>query len=190
MQIEIMPIDEIIPYENNAKLHPEWQIEQIAKSIQQFGFNDPLSVWQNESGENIVVEGHGRLLAAQKLKINEVPVIKLNNLTDEQRRAYTHIHNQINMNTGFDFEKLDEDLSNLDFDFSSFGFSELDKSGNYIDEFFESGYTSEINTDDFKKFSVSFVFPKEYKNEIKKYIKEFTKEQITAHIIDEALKWE
>ncbi|MBO7473123.1 MAG: ParB N-terminal domain-containing protein [Ruminococcus sp.] len=81
--IEYVSLDAIKPYERNAKLHPQEQIEQIKKSITDLGFNDPIAVWKN----NEVIEGHGRLIAAKELGLEEVPVIRLDNLTDEQLRA-------------------------------------------------------------------------------------------------------
>ena len=122
MQIELINIDEIIPYENNAKLHPEEQIEQIKKSILEFGNNDPIAIDKN----NVIIEGHGRLLALKELGYKEVEVIKLGHLTEEQRKAYTLIHNKLTMNTDFDIEILESelaainiiDMSDFDFDLS------------------------------------------------------------------------
>ena len=85
---------------------PRWQVEQIANSIDQFGFNDPIGVWTNPQGVCEIVEGHGRLLAAQKLGIEKVPVIRLDHLDDDARRAYVHVHNQTTMTSGFDLDKL------------------------------------------------------------------------------------
>lgn len=119
MQIELINIDEIIPYENNAKLHPEEQIEQIKKSILEFGNNDPIAIDKN----NVIVEGHGRLLALKELGYKEIEVIKLGHLTEEQRKAYTLIHNKLTMNTDFDIEILESELASIniidmnDFDF-------------------------------------------------------------------------
>lgn len=119
MQIELINIDEIIPYENNAKLHPKEQIEQIKKSILEFGNNDPIAIDKN----NVIVEGHGRLLALKELGYEEVEVIKLGHLTEEQRKAYTLIHNKLTMNTDFDIEILESELASIniidmnDFDF-------------------------------------------------------------------------
>lgn len=122
MQIELINIDEIIPYENNAKLHPKEQIEQIKKSILEFGNNDPIAIDKN----NVVIEGHGRLLALKELGYKEIEVIKLGHLTEEQRKAYTLIHNKLTMNTDFDIEILESelaainiiDMSDFDFDLS------------------------------------------------------------------------
>lgn len=118
LKVEYVPIEDIKPYENNAKLHPAFQIEQIKKSIQEFGFADPCALWHGE-----VVEGHGRLLAAQKLGMKVIPCIKLDTLTDEQRRAYGLIHNKLTMNSDFDIDLLAEELDSIgDIDMEEFGF--------------------------------------------------------------------
>ena len=80
-----------------------------------------MAVWDSPEGIEIV-EGHGRVLAAKKLGLEKLPAIRLDHLTDGQRRAYTHVHNQLTMNTGWDFDKLEIDLEGLDFDFGDFGF--------------------------------------------------------------------
>ena len=119
MKIEYVSADKLIPYKKNAKLHPKSQIEQIKKSITKFGMNDPIAVWGQN---NIVVEGHGRLIACKELKMDKVPVIRLDDLTDEQRRAYTLIHNKLTMNTGFDMAKLDEELAKISIPMVDYGF--------------------------------------------------------------------
>ena len=123
LKVEYIPIDSIKPYENNAKIHTDEQIEQIKRSIEEFGMNDPIGIWK----DNIIIEGHGRLMACKELGMEEVPVIRLDNLTDDQRKAYTLIHNQTTMNTGFDLDILNEELENIELDMSDFGFDiELD----------------------------------------------------------------
>ena len=119
LKIEYVPADSISPYENNAKIHTEEQIQQIVQSIQDFGFNDPIAVTGNT-----VVEGHGRLLAAQRLGLKEIPIVRLDHLTDSQRRAYTIVHNQLTMNTQNDMDILAEELERLsdeEIDMSVFG---------------------------------------------------------------------
>ena len=119
LKIEYIPIEDIKPYENNAKLHPQEQIQQIKNSILEFGFDDPIAIWK----DNIIIEGHGRLIAAQELGYKEIPVIRLDDLTDEQRRAYTLVHNKLTMNSGFDIEMLNIELGGIDrIDMSDFGF--------------------------------------------------------------------
>lgn len=119
LEIEYVSIDSIKQYEGNAKEHPHEQIEQIKKSMQDFGNIDPIGIWHDE-----IVEGHGRYIAAKELGYTEVPVIRLDNLTDEQRRAYGLIHNQLTMNSGFDAEALEKELASIsDIDMDDFGFS-------------------------------------------------------------------
>lgn len=119
LKIEYVPIDSIKLYENNAKLHPKEQIEQIKKSMQEFGNIDPIGVWHNE-----IVEGHGRYLAAKALQLEMVPVIRLDSLTDEQRKAYALVHNKLTMNSDFDADLLDFELNDiLDIDMEQFGFN-------------------------------------------------------------------
>ena len=123
LTIEYLPLEDLKPYANNAKIHTEEQIQQIRKSIEEFGMNDPIAIWK----DNEIIEGHGRLLACQQMGMKEVPVIRLDNLTDEQRRAYMNVHNQLTMNTGFDMERLNEELGKIDnIDMSLFGF-DMDK---------------------------------------------------------------
>lgn len=126
LKVQSANVDDLIPYANNAKIHTAEQIDQICASILQFGFNDPVAVWFNAEGEPEIVEGHGRVMAAKKLGISKVPVITLDHLDDEARRAYTHVHNKLTMSTGFDWATLDEELANLNFDFSEFGFTVSD----------------------------------------------------------------
>lgn len=123
LKIEYVDISTLKPYENNAKEHPQEQIKQIKKSIKEFGMNDPIAVWK----ENVIIEGHGRLLACQELKISKVPIIRLDDLSDEQRRAYTLAHNKLTMNSDFDLELLNGELESiLDIDMSDFGFENMD----------------------------------------------------------------
>ena len=109
MQIEKIKVDEIIPYADNAKLHPERQIEQIRSSILEFGFNDPIAIDEN----NVVIEGNGRLMAIKDLGFKEVDCIRIEGLTEEQKRAYILVHNQLTMNTGFDIDILNRELEKI-----------------------------------------------------------------------------
>lgn len=118
LKIEYVDINSIKPYENNTKEHPLEQIEQIKKSIKEFGNNDPIAVWNNE-----IVEGHGRYLALKQLGEKEIPIIRLDNLTDEQRKAYTLVHNKLTMNSNFDINLLSLELTEIEnIDMTDFGF--------------------------------------------------------------------
>ena len=120
LRIEYVSKDELRPYANNAKIHTDEQIEQIRHSIEEFGFNDPIALWH----DNEVIEGHGRLLAVMGMdEIETVPVIRLDNLSDEQRRAYMLVHNKLTMNTDFDLDILTVELDDIfDIDMADFGF--------------------------------------------------------------------
>lgn len=109
MKIQKIRIEDIKPYENNAKLHPISQIEQIKKSILEFGNNDPIAIDEN----NIIIEGHGRYQALKDLGYKEVEVIRLKHLSEEQKRAYILVHNKLTMNTGFDLDILSEELRKI-----------------------------------------------------------------------------
>ena len=118
LEIEYVSIDTIKEYINNAKLHPQEQIEQIKISIQEFGMNDPIGVWHDE-----IVEGHGRYKACKELGISELPIIRLDDLSDEQRKAYCLAHNKLTMNSDFDLDVLSAELDSItDIDMSDFGF--------------------------------------------------------------------
>ena len=120
--IDYVPIGDLKPYTGNAKLHPKEQIQQIKSSIKDFGFNDPIAVWK----DNEIIEGHGRLIAAQELGLTEVPIIRLDDLTDQQRRAYMLAHNKLTMNSDFDLELLTKEIESIiDFDMTDFGFDSL-----------------------------------------------------------------
>lgn len=140
LKVEYVSIDKLIPYANNAKEHDDVQIGYIENSIEEFGFSDPIGVWTGDDGSLNIVEGHGRVLAAKDLGIEKVPIIKLDHLTDKQRRAYVHVHNQTNLSSGFDDDILWEDLDTIvDYDWEDFGFE--------IDDAIEE-YT-EVEEDDF-----------------------------------------
>lgn len=144
LKIEVVSVDELEPYLNNAKIHTAEQIEQIKKSIEEFGFNDPIGVWKNE-----VVEGHGRLIALKELGYDNVPIIRLDHMTDEQRKAYMLVHNQLTMNTGFDIDLLKIELEDItDIDMDDFGF-DMDLLG--YDDDWETNEVDEKT--EIKKFS-------------------------------------
>lgn len=176
LKIEYVKKETLKPYANNAKVHTEEQIEQIKKSIEEFGFNDPIAVWK----DNEIIEGHGRLLAVMDMdEITTVPIIRLDELTEEQRKAYTLVHNKLTMNTGFDFTMLDIELESIEMDMEQFGFINYDFS--YLDEIDGYGEDSSLNEPD--KFSVSFTFDKMHEVTLLDYIKENGKEGICDTII-------
>ena len=124
-RIELWPLDRLIPYARNARTHSEEQVAQIAASIAEFGFNAPILV---DSGAGIIA-GHGRLLAARKLGLPEVPVVVLDHLSETQRRAYTIADNKLAENAGWDEKILALELAELErdgLDLTLVGFSDED----------------------------------------------------------------
>ena len=120
MEIIKLNIDDLTPDPQNAKEHPAWQVEQIKESIEHFGNLDPIGVWGDN---NLIVEGHGRFLALKELGFTEVEAIRLDWLTDEERRAYALAHNKLTMNSGFDIDALNLNLGAItEIDMSLFGF--------------------------------------------------------------------
>ena len=108
-RIEHWLIGRLIPFARNPRTHSERQVEQIAASIAEFGFNNPILV-DTKAG---IIAGHGRLLAARKLQLTEVPVIVLDHLTEAQKRAYILADNQLALNAGWDEELLRVELAAL-----------------------------------------------------------------------------
>jgi len=117
------PLDRLVPYERNARTHSPEQVAQIAASIQEFGFTNPILV----DGADGILAGHGRLAAAKDMGLAEVPVIVLDHLSAAQRRAYILADNQLALNAGWDTELLQMEVAALnlaDFDLSLLGFDD------------------------------------------------------------------
>jgi DNA modification methylase len=122
-KLELWPVDRLVPYERNARTHSSEQIAQIAASIQEFGFTNPILV-ANDDG---IIAGHGRLAAAKDLGLKEVPVVVLDHLTPTQRRAYVLADNKLALNAGWDVDMLAaeiEGLQLLEFNLSLLGWSD------------------------------------------------------------------
>ncbi len=119
LKIEYIAVEDLKPYEKNNKKHEDFDIGEIAKSISKYEMIDPVGIWGKD---NTIVEGHGRVLACKQLGIDKVPCIRLDHLTDEQRREYAIVHNKSSELALYDFDNLadelaDLDLSDFDFDF-------------------------------------------------------------------------
>ena len=140
-QITYKNVSDLIPYARNSRTHSEAQVLQIAASIKEFGFTNPILI----DGENGIIAGHGRVLAAMKLSINEVPCIELSGMTETQKRAYIIADNKIAENAGWDDEMLTLELEELKlegFDVELTGFS-LDEIAALSPEEIPAGLTDE-----------------------------------------------
>jgi ParB-like chromosome segregation protein Spo0J len=122
LQIEYKKIDDLIPYIKNSRTHSPQQIQQLAASIKEFGWTNPILL----DGDNGIIAGHGRLAAARLLNQIEVPTIQLNGLNENQKRAYIIADNKLALNAGWDIEFLNleiKDLQDAGFDLNLMGFS-------------------------------------------------------------------
>ena len=134
-------VDDLIPYVNNSRTHSDEQVTQVASSIKEFGFTNPILIDE----DNGVIAGHGRLLASKKLKLDEVPCIVLSGLSEAQRKAYVIADNQLALNSGWDLDKLQlevEQLTELDFDVNLLGFDD-DFLDGLLEEELAEGLTDE-----------------------------------------------
>jgi ParB-like chromosome segregation protein Spo0J len=125
MQIDMVKTDDLIPYVNNSRTHSDEQVTQIASSIKEFGFTNPILT----DGEGGIIAGHGRLMAAKKLGLTEVPTIALEGLTEAQKKAYVIADNRLALNASWDMDVLIQEveiLSELDFDLSLLGFDDIE----------------------------------------------------------------
>ena len=150
MQIIQRNVLELIPYVNNSRTHSDEQVIQIASSIKEFGFTNPILT----DGENGIIAGHGRLMAAKKLGLKEVPTIELSHLSEAQKKAYIIADNKIALNSGWDDAMLAlefAELEALDFDLELTGFGVLEMA-NIFDDGVRGepeSSTKEIDTDDY-----------------------------------------
>jgi len=132
-QIEAIALDRLIPYARNSRTHDDAQVAQIAASIREFGFTNPVLV----DGDGGIIAGHGRVMAARKLGLAEVPCIRLDYLTETQKRAYIIADNKLALNSGWDENMLRlelDDLREADFDLGTIGFSEEELGAFDVDE--------------------------------------------------------
>lgn len=156
LSVEYIGIDELVMYKNNAKLHDSQQVDQIAASIEEFGFNSPILAWHNDDGEPEIVAGHGRLMAARKLGLEKLPVVFLDHMSEEQRRAFCLVENQLTLASGFDSELLEIELGNISIDMEQFGFEIEDFEPSFDD------VVDETEPDEGVSVKVSFNDPELY----------------------------
>lgn len=131
LKVTYRKVDDLIPYARNARTHSAEQVTQIASSIKEFGFCNPVLV----DGESGIIAGHGRVMAAKKLGLDEVPTIELTGLSEAQKRAFILADNKIALNSGWDEEMLElelTELKDLDFDLGLTGFND-DEIGDLLD---------------------------------------------------------
>lgn len=183
MKIETIPTEKLIPYARNSRTHDDAQVAQIASSIREFGFNNPVLIGE----DNDIIAGHGRVLAARKLELTSIPCIRLGHLTETQKRAYVLADNRIALNSGWDEEMLKLELADLketeiDLEILGFSLNDLEMAGVADDEIAE-GEPEDLNG--MKQLILSYQM-EEYKNLIKDLNKYMEKYDLPDH--SEAVK--
>jgi len=149
MKIEQLPTADLIPYARNTRTHSPEQVAQIAGSIREFGFTNPILI----DGENGIIAGHGRVMAASKLGLAKVPCIRLAHLSDTQKRAYIIADNKLALNAGWDEEMLGlelSDLRELDYDLGLLGFD-----GDAIENFLKPQEIEPTSPEEFQEVDES-----------------------------------
>ena len=132
LAIEYRSVNDLIPYVNNSRTHSDDQVQQVASSIKEFGFTNPILI--DEDGG--IIAGHGRLMAAKKLGLDDVPTIELAGLTEAQKKAYVIADNKLSLNSGWDESLLKLEimtLSEMDYDLELLGF-DVDELTRLVDE--------------------------------------------------------
>ena len=165
LRIDYLDVKALKPYDKNARKHTDADVSKIMNSIREFGFSDPIGVW----GENnLIVEGHGRVMAAKKLGMEKVPCIHLDHLSDEQRRAYALAHNRTAELSAWIDDVLDAELdalADLDFDMTEFGFDpDAEELAEVTDSWFnrerKEGAERQEGNDEYNEFLEKFEIPK------------------------------
>ena len=210
MNIVKIKVEDLIPYINNPR-NNENAVDKVASSIAEFGFKNPIFVDKN----NVVVNGHTRLLASKKLGLKEVPCIVIDDLSEAQVKAFRIADNKVSEYSKWDYDLLNielEQLNELDFNMSDFGFNfyiddedveevyfeedgEDDEVKNtyiegnsFVDDLMTSDFYMQGKVEPLKIFNITFTFPSDYKKDVLEYIKEFGKDSIVNDIIDKSLK--
>jgi len=179
LQIEYKETADLIPYVNNSRTHSSEQVQQVASSIKEFGFTNPILIDEKDG----IIAGHGRLLASQLLKLEEVPTIRLVGLTDAQKKAYVIADNQLALNSGWDLEKLKvefDGLSDLGFDLDLLGFDD-----SFMDDLLGKDDTEQEEYT--KKIDIPTYEPKGEKPEVTELFNDEKTFELVANIKDSNL---
>lgn len=182
LKILYRSVNDLIPYANNARTHSEDQVNQIASSIKEFGFNNPILV--DEQGG--VIAGHGRLKAAKKLGLKVVPTIELSGLSDPQKKAFILADNRIALNSGWDIDLLRIELQELqDTDLAPVtGFSDEELNALLCGTTEPAEEEPEKDEPEADSFNLTLSIPIEYKEQVQDFVKSFGPEDLIQKIID------
>ena len=175
LEVKYLSINDLVPYANNPRTRTDNQVTQVASSIKEFGFNNPILIDEGKG----VIAGHGRLAAAKKLGLETVPTITLTGLTEAQRKAYVIADNKLTENSRWDYDLLSieiERLKELDFELSELGFSEVELEGICNSEP-DMSILAELDDEELDQFegdvkrAIQIEFESEHYNEAQELIK-------------------
>ena len=173
-----MKVGDLIPYERNPRKIPQEAIDDVKESYAQCGVIDPIEVDEN----HVILSGHTRRLAAMEMGVEELDVLIVNGLTEKQKKKYRLLANKTGEKSSWDYELLEWELEDLDFEGYDFGFDVLNQS--YIDDLTEEALgvagSNPLNT-----FNITLIFPKEHEDEIKAWFKENGNEAAVALVMKE-----
>ncbi len=180
LKIEYLPIGDIKPYENNPRKNDR-AVEPLMESIKKFGFRVPIII----DVKNVIVTGHTRLKAAERLELEKVPCVRADDLTDEQIRAYRLADNKVGELAEWDYDSLDEELAKIvDIEMDALGFIINDES-NFVNDLLENDYGTTSKGDN-SHFAVTFTFEKQHEKKVLDYIRKVGKQSIIDYIIGQA----
>ena len=184
LKILYRPVNDLIPYANNARTHSEEQVNQIASSIKEFGFNNPVLIDEKSGG----IAGHGRLKAAKKLGLKAIPTIELTGLSEAQKKAFILADNRIALNSGWDIDLLRIELQELqDTDLAPVtGFSDEELNALLCETAkpAEEEEKPEKEEPEADSFNLTLSIPIEYKKQVQDFVKSFGLEDLIQKIID------
>ena len=184
MEIKELEVKTLKPYEKNPRYN-ENAVAAVAESIKKYGFKQPIVI----DKDNVVVCGHTRLKAAEKLGLKQVPCVRADTLTEQQIRAYRLADNKVAELSGWDYELLEIEMAQLDIDTELFEFAGYGDEGyDFITDLVEEGFVSGKTALESTTFSMSLTFPVEFQEQILDYLGEKGKEEITEHLIEIARK--
>ena len=184
LKVVYRQIADLIPYVRNARTHSEDQVAKIAASIKEFGWTNPILIDRDHG----IIAGHGRLMAAKKLGLREVPTIELSGMTDVQKRAYILADNRLAIDAGWDVELLSLELQEIPEDylkltgFNDFELEQFLAVPEFDDDFYQ---TTAADAPEKDQFQVAFLFPVDKREAVTKYLKDVGKDSIVNYILEQ-----
>lgn len=196
LKVSYRRIEDLIPYARNARTHSDEQVARIAGSIKEFGWTSPILV----DGENGIIAGHGRLAAARKLGMTEVPVIELSGLSESKKRAYILADNRLALDAGWDYGQLKIELEEIkacsEDLLNTVGFSEAELESlcnpsehSYMDAVTEENFSSIDTLEKGKVMTLTLLFDACDRETVEAFVKAVGKENVSLFVLEKAKEY-